>query len=1075
MQFYSFCLEYCRCLLPISGSKLIWGAAKQLLPQLQGELSTGSLVSGFTVTGAGWADKKVSLVSNHTTIDWLPSELLAGELAFESIEIQKLSIVADTSTRSPETTSQPSYDLPISLDIKQLSIKGIDVSRGSTHETIDTLQLKAQLQHSHLTISELYIAHPDIQANIHGQITLSDLYPASLDIRLIPEQLPEAISSSPVIATLEGHWPEYQLTAETQITTPRELNIDVSVHSSLTSEQLNIHNLRLNSSSHGEINTQGLLSWQNALVWRGESKLEGLDLSIWFSEVSSRLDGSVTSNFSQTGDSTQLELTPINIVGIYLGKPAQISGSLSTSDYHSWSLEQLKLAVADNVASIHGQISESLHLHAEVNAPDLSDLYPGIQGDLSGAVALSGQLKQPVTDFHISSKNLSYGGTTFSGIKAEGTSSHKDQLSGKAVVNIAEASFEHRALQDIQLSVSGNEASHLVQLTGSGEQLNINLAAEGHAGKSIYRSTLNQLSLQTDIGLWQLKNPVLLSFDENRFSYQNVCLKSNSASLCLKDGEWTADQRHLTFDLINLDTVRLASLLPDHLNWQANLNASGSVQWLDKRPVCQFKVLSSPGQINLGEQTQSYEKLEAKGSLYSDILSFSGNFSSQQLGESELDLTIQHLSTSRDLSGRLNVSDFKLKTLSPFFPNIENLSGDLTAKAEIAGTRKSPLLYGRVTLAEGALNLSGEIPAITRLETELLANGHSGTLQGALTINNSRLYIGGDLSWQHGYPFHGHLKIHGQDIPVLYPGYGSLTLSPDLVIKLDKRPNVSGSINIPSAQIIIKQLSNSAVQISDDTIVYNSDKSEAEQKAGSDYRLNVDLKLGEDVKLNAYGLSTNLTGQLSVKKDIDQEFEGKGSIGLKDGRYHQFGQDLIIKKGKVVFQGPLNSPYLQIDAIRNPETIEDNVTVGINITGLITQPEWTLFSVPVMSKQEQLSYLLKGRSVNDPEETSLESLAISAGIGQLGDFTSSLGSALGIDSLTLEAEGSGDNTQITIGGYVAHGLRIQYQTGVFNSIGEIKARYELLPRLYLQIVSGLDQAVDLFYRFSLPSDQSGSQ
>ena len=43
-------------------------------------------------------------------------------------------------------------------------------------------------------------------------------------------------------------------------------------------------------------------------------------------------------------------------------------------------------------------------------------------------------------------------------------------------------------------------------------------------------------------------------------------------------------------------------------------------------------------------------------------------------------------------------------------------------------------------------------------------------------------------------------------------------------------------------------------------------------------------------------------------------------------------------------------------------------------------------------------------------------------------------------------------------------LRIEYSAGVFNAITEMKVRYELILRLYLQAVSGVNQAIDLMYQ-----------
>ena len=54
-----------------------------------------------------------------------------------------------------------------------------------------------------------------------------------------------------------------------------------------------------------------------------------------------------------------------------------------------------------------------------------------------------------------------------------------------------------------------------------------------------------------------------------------------------------------------------------------------------------------------------------------------------------------------------------------------------------------------------------------------------------------------------------------------------------------------------------------------------------------------------------------------------------GQINLKNGRYASFGQDLLIRKGQISFSGLPSQPMLNIEAIRNPEAMEDSkVTAG---------------------------------------------------------------------------------------------------------------------------------------------------
>ena len=74
-------------------------------------------------------------------------------------------------------------------------------------------------------------------------------------------------------------------------------------------------------------------------------------------------------------------------------------------------------------------------------------------------------------------------------------------------------------------------------------------------------------------------------------------------------------------------------------------------------------------------------------------------------------------------------------------------------------------------------------------------------------------------------------------------------------------------------------------------------------------------------------------------------------------------------------------------------------------------------------------------------------------------MVSYLGDSVNISDLSLGTSGSGDDTQITVGGNIAPELRIEYGAGVFSAISEMKVRYELIPRLYPQTVSDVNQAI----------------
>ena len=52
-----------------------------------------------------------------------------------------------------------------------------------------------------------------------------------------------------------------------------------------------------------------------------------------------------------------------------------------------------------------------------------------------------------------------------------------------------------------------------------------------------------------------------------------------------------------------------------------------------------------------------------------------------------------------------------------------------------------------------------------------------------------------------------------------------------------------------------------------------------------------------------------------------------------------------------------------------------------------------------------------------------------------------------------------------VSAYLLPGLQVKYGVGIFDSLATLTLRYRLMPRLYLEAVAGVNQALDLLYRF----------
>ncbi len=75
-----------------------------------------------------------------------------------------------------------------------------------------------------------------------------------------------------------------------------------------------------------------------------------------------------------------------------------------------------------------------------------------------------------------------------------------------------------------------------------------------------------------------------------------------------------------------------------------------------------------------------------------------------------------------------------------------------------------------------------------------------------------------------------------------------------------------------------------------------------------------------------------------------------------------------------------------------------------------------------------------------------------------------IGETFGVSNLALDTQG-GRFVPVVVSGYVLPGLQVKYGVGIFDSLATLTLRYRLMPKLYLEAVSGVDQALDLLYQF----------
>ena len=73
----------------------------------------------------------------------------------------------------------------------------------------------------------------------------------------------------------------------------------------------------------------------------------------------------------------------------------------------------------------------------------------------------------------------------------------------------------------------------------------------------------------------------------------------------------------------------------------------------------------------------------------------------------------------------------------------------------------------------------------------------------------------------------------------------------------------------------------------------------------------------------------------------------------------------------------------------------------------------------------------------------------------------------GINNIKLGTEESAAGTRATVGGYIGNKIYLSYGVGLHEPTNVLTTRLYLHSRLWLELVSSLENSLDLYYAFDL--------
>ena len=166
--------------------------------------------------------------------------------------------------------------------------------------------------------------------------------------------------------------------------------------------------------------------------------------------------------------------------------------------------------------------------------------------------------------------------------------------------------------------------------------------------------------------------------------------------------------------------------------------------------------------------------------------------------------------------------------------------------------------------------------------------------------------------------------------------------------------------------------------------------------------LDLALDFGDRLTFASEGLDTGLSGTVRVTTG-PRGLVGKGSITAVNGTYRAFGQKLVIDRGRLVFDGPLDNPGLDFVALRKNLAVE----AGVAVTGTVKVPIIQLTSNPPVPDSEKLSWLVLGQGLDRTSGTDFAALQAASAL-LLGrnskSVTATIAESFGLDDIAIKSE-----------------------------------------------------------------------
>jgi translocation and assembly module TamB len=842
----------------------------------------------------------------------------------------------------------------------------------------------------------------------------------------------------------------------------------------------------------GKLTGRASASW--ASTWQAMANLtaQGLDPSRLDKSLPGNLGGTIKADAAVDDEGPSVRITQLTIDGTLRDRPVgmEAAGSYARK---SLRLDELTARSGASTLSAEGTIGRMADFSLDIDSPDLGDLWPAFSGKLDARVHVLGPSSRPfvVADATAVGLRLPQAEVGDLTLKASVDASGED--ASNLDLSLENAAVSGTSVASLRVTASGNAHAHALSLVADTGIGSADLALSGSLdapweANFAWRFELDRATLAYEtLAPWALEHKAAGRVSANGAELERSCWRSGEATLCLDANEQQGGQRAY-LALTALPLAYFAPLLSERVLLEGDAAATAQVL-LPKggEPQIDVTLRTTPGRIgtaagesesgassDAAQQSQGLGFGAAEGHIVSnaDRATVDVVWPFERQGKFDLHATVDRkdgeplTASTIDGDAAIDVGDLS------FLPDVVNLvdktAGTITGDVALSGTLAAPRLAGRIALEKARADLIGPGITVENVSLAVVGDG-SGRLdiQGQAESGGGRLEANGALRLQGASPV-GNMHVSGEKFQLYATSDATVFVSPDLSLSATRDAlRLDGTVLVPSASITPRSLEAGAVSVSPDQVIVGENGESESRAMQRPLRAKLDLQLGDDVTFSGLGLTGSLAGRLQITEQPPEPTTGTGEVRIEKGTYQAYGQKLDIRRGRLLFAGgPITRPGLDIEAVRMPT---ESVLVGARVRGTLAQPELSIFSEPPMPQQQQLSYLVLGRSldnVSSSETSALSSAAIALGLKGGNVVSERINKTLGFQEFGIETNPSesGQNASFVIGKYLSPSLYVSYGIGLFKPVNTLTLRYAISSRWRLVTESSSEaKGGDLLY------------